>query len=704
MTLAMSGATPEDSGLASGLVNTTQQVGGALGLAVLATLSTTRTDNLLASGEPHAAALTGGYHLAFAIGAGLVIAAIALAVMVLRPAATVVEMETAAEVELRSSLDGRFRGGRARMRAGRVLPDPPSSRAEGAQCQRHGPLRTVAIRRHGARAGGYGGRGISHLAARSSPDSARLVRRAVGGMGESTSSNREGSCAAERSQPSRAHSCSLSLQRRGRPPTPGSGWLTGQDAAGRGSGPTTDRGPSGPQSLKAAKAPAGAVRAPGVGDPYFPLEGNGGYDARHYDLTLGYDPATDRLDGRRDDHRAGRAGPVALRPRPAAARRQRGRRQRPPRELQPRRAGAEDHAAARSCQGPRFVVSVGYGGVPRRSSARRSCSARRTGSCTPRTAHSSATSRTPPRRGSRSNDHPSDKATYDVPGHRARGPHGGRQRRLRSQRTRNGQSTFVWYEPFPMATYLVTADIGALDRSDGPHARWHPGDGGRRPGAARRAATTAVDFFYDTTAEADRLWSQDFGPYPFDSTGAIADNATYNGQALGFSLETQTKPVYSDVRSDDDDRSRARPPVVRRQRLGRRRGTTSGSTRASRRSRVPVGRAHAASARRTTRSCVDYSRGRRASPFWQIIVADPQRDTMFASAVYRRGGMTLQALREKIGDDERSSGSSQTWTAEHRHGNGTTEEFIDLARADLRPGPRRVLPDWLYTPGKPTTW
>ena len=52
MTLAMSGATPADSGLASGLVNTTQQVGGALGLAVLATLSTTRTDHLVSSGQP----------------------------------------------------------------------------------------------------------------------------------------------------------------------------------------------------------------------------------------------------------------------------------------------------------------------------------------------------------------------------------------------------------------------------------------------------------------------------------------------------------------------------------------------------------------------------------------------------------------------------------------------------------------------------
>jgi EmrB/QacA subfamily drug resistance transporter len=83
MTLAMSGVTPSDAGLASGLVNTTAQVGGALGLAVLATLATTRTGDLRADGDPLAAALTGGYHLAFAIGALLVLAAIAVGVFVL---------------------------------------------------------------------------------------------------------------------------------------------------------------------------------------------------------------------------------------------------------------------------------------------------------------------------------------------------------------------------------------------------------------------------------------------------------------------------------------------------------------------------------------------------------------------------------------------------------------------------------------------
>ena len=84
MTLGMSGATPTDSGLASGLINTSVQVGGAIGLAVLATLATERTGALRADGESVNAALNGGYHLAYLIGAGLVVVAIAAAASVLR--------------------------------------------------------------------------------------------------------------------------------------------------------------------------------------------------------------------------------------------------------------------------------------------------------------------------------------------------------------------------------------------------------------------------------------------------------------------------------------------------------------------------------------------------------------------------------------------------------------------------------------------
>ncbi len=86
--LAMAGAPSSDSGLASGLLNTTTQVGAALGLAVLATISTSRTGQLLAEGPAIAAALSGGYHLTWALSAGVVAVTIMLGVTLLRRSAT----------------------------------------------------------------------------------------------------------------------------------------------------------------------------------------------------------------------------------------------------------------------------------------------------------------------------------------------------------------------------------------------------------------------------------------------------------------------------------------------------------------------------------------------------------------------------------------------------------------------------------------
>jgi MFS family permease len=83
-TLAVSGVAPDEAGLASGLINTSLQVGGSIGLAVLATLAATRSDELLANGDPTASALTGGYHYAFVVAAGLVLAATVVALTVLR--------------------------------------------------------------------------------------------------------------------------------------------------------------------------------------------------------------------------------------------------------------------------------------------------------------------------------------------------------------------------------------------------------------------------------------------------------------------------------------------------------------------------------------------------------------------------------------------------------------------------------------------
>ena len=106
MTLAMSGATRSDSGLASGLVNTTVQVGGAIGLAVLATVASQRTDALRADGESTAAALNAGYHLAYLIGAVAIAVAIVVAVAVVRSeAGATAEDEAHADVEVNADAE-----------------------------------------------------------------------------------------------------------------------------------------------------------------------------------------------------------------------------------------------------------------------------------------------------------------------------------------------------------------------------------------------------------------------------------------------------------------------------------------------------------------------------------------------------------------------------------------------------------------------
>jgi hypothetical protein len=97
---AMSEVEPQESGLASGVVNTAFMMGGALGLAVLASLAASRTNSLTASGHGHLAALNGGYHVALLAGAVFAVAAASVAAVFLRsgaqaPAVAAEEAESA---------------------------------------------------------------------------------------------------------------------------------------------------------------------------------------------------------------------------------------------------------------------------------------------------------------------------------------------------------------------------------------------------------------------------------------------------------------------------------------------------------------------------------------------------------------------------------------------------------------------------------
>jgi MFS family permease len=123
MTVAMSGSTPQDAGLASGLVNTTAQIGGALGLAVLATLSESRSKTLSHQGLSSAASLTGGYHLAFWIAAGLVACAIGVVVGTLgsMPSPAAQGAPDAATEQSGTAIDGESQAGALTDGAGTAL-------------------------------------------------------------------------------------------------------------------------------------------------------------------------------------------------------------------------------------------------------------------------------------------------------------------------------------------------------------------------------------------------------------------------------------------------------------------------------------------------------------------------------------------------------------------------------------------------------
>jgi len=448
-------------------------------------------------------------------------------------------------------------------------------------------------------------------------------------------------------------------------------------------------------------APAGGPGAAGVGDPYFPLEGNGGYDVRHYDLSFSYDPATDRLDGT-----------MVVR---ARATQDLSRFDLDLQQLEVSAVRVNDNPAGftrdgqelkvtplnRLREGSTFNVAVDYGGVPQTIVGSPIVFGSPYGFLH---TDDGAFMGDEPNVASTwmpLSDHPSDKASWTI---RATVPAGKgvvANGRLVSQVTANGKSTFVWDEPEQMATYLVTACIGNWVLKTG-----------RTPGGIPETVAVdptiiasrpdAVDFFYNTTAEATDLWVKDFGPYPFDSTGAIADNATFNGQPLGFSLETQTRPVYSAVRSTSTIAHELAHmwfgdsvSVADWHHIWLNEGFASYAQ--------YLWTEHLGGASPHDQFVAEFNSRPASDPFWNSQIADPQRDTMFQRAVYRRGAMTLQALRDKIGDDAFFR-VLRTWTAEHFQSNATTAQFIALSERISGQELGNFFQVWLYTPTKPTTW
>ncbi|MFJ9566779.1 M1 family metallopeptidase [Streptomyces fuscichromogenes] len=443
-------------------------------------------------------------------------------------------------------------------------------------------------------------------------------------------------------------------------------------------------------SFVIAAAPAPTPGADGIGDPYFPQLGNGGFDARHYDLDVAYAPDTGRLDGRTTlTARATQnlsAFDLDLQKLEVTRVEVNGRR------AEFTRTGDEITVTPRDAlrKGRDFTVAVTYGGIPAPLNGPIVFGSDYGWMKTPDgvfvACEPNAASTWFP-----SSDHPSDKATYDI---RIKAPEGltaVSNGRLVSTHDKGGSTYTHWRESKPMATYLATATIGKFDVRTG-----------RTPGGTPiyvaidpvLANSNSVDV-YAVTAAATDYWSQVFGPYPFEETGAIVDDMP----EAGFSLEVQSKPAYSAVRNETTI-----VHELAHQWFG-------DSVSVAQWKDIWLNEGFATYAQwlwaehQGTRSAHDsflaaYNARAADNPFWQVTVDDPQRDTMFASAVYQRGAMTLQMLRERIGDTAFFK-LLPAWAKLHRYGNADTADFIRLAEKVSGQQLDDLFRTWLSTTGKP---
>ena len=432
----------------------------------------------------------------------------------------------------------------------------------------------------------------------------------------------------------------------------------------------------------------------GLGDPWYPFEGNGGYQVEHYDLDLSFEPDSGQLDG------------VAVID--ARATQDLSRFDLDLQQLTVTKVTVDGLTAGFSRNGQeliitparglpnrsRFRVEVSYGGTPQPL-----------GGDTPYgfvptddgavvlSVQDGASTWFP------ANDHPSDKATFAfsvrVPkalGVVANG-------RLVSRRTVGESTTFRWAERDPMATYLATVAIGQWEIRTGRTAGGVPQYVAVDP-RLKGSGPDPMTFFWDTSAEVTDLWVKTFGPYPFDSTGAIADLALYQGKMVPFSEESQTRPVYSDVHQD---------ATIAHELAHQWFGDSVGIPRWS---EVWLSEGFATFATwywdetkgRTSahdEALRTYDSYPADSAFWKVITAAPgQPDQNVGARVYLGGAMALQLLREKIGDQKFFS-LLRAWATRNHHGNATSVDFAALANRISGQDLTQFFDAWIFSPGKP---
>jgi aminopeptidase N len=437
----------------------------------------------------------------------------------------------------------------------------------------------------------------------------------------------------------------------------------------------------------AGGAIASAASAPGQpAEPFFPRSGNRGYDVRHYDVTLGYQPRSGMLTARDGVEARATTGlskfsldldglavnSVSVDGEAAKYSRGRGK--------------VKVVPATRIAKGERFTVELRYQGVPRKITDpdgstegwyRTKDGAVGVGEPVGTAAWLAC------------DNAPRDKASFAIEITVPSGVKAVSNGRLIARQNVGGRVRWSWSEPKPMASYLALIDIGK--------GKLVTGHAGKLPTWTLidpqlvKASRAAID----SLPEIIRWESHLYGPYPFAAAGSVVDVAK-----LEYALETQTRPIYAFAPDRTtvvhetahqwfgDSVSLERWPNIW---LNEGLATWTQWYYAERHGGRTAEQVFAEL----------YRKPASATGFWNPPSGRPgQAKNLFAVSTYVRGAMTLQALRDKIGTHDLLR-LLRGWATEHRYGHGDIEEFIALANHVSGKHLGGFFQRWLFERGKP---